>query len=548
MPASPMPAPRLPRRVVLTATAVAGAALATSCSNEGRGGIPAEFANAPVPLPTHIPYQGVEPDLPGDPETGLMDGYFSYPADPVTSLPTAPGDGENIAALVRTDKPVPPDAARNAFWQELNTRLGSELELNIVPAPDWGQKFATTVAGDVLPELFAVEGGTPLLPQFLDASAADLTAHLSGDAIQDYPFLANIPTDTWRGTAFNGKIMGVPVPRGVMSTSILYKREDLLAEKGIDDDPQSFDEFLDLCTELTEPRENVFALGSVPLDLIRQMLDIPNGWSESDGSLTSSVEADQQQEALDAARRLVDAGVLNPGTFGAQSSDRKSWFGSGRNYFIFDTFSAWPQFHQAQTSGETFAMKAMRTPGFDGDPEMANAWLANPTYGISAIRQDVADRAETFLQVLNYLAAPFGTAEYLFRIYGVEGVHYTMDGSDPVPNDRGSSETALGFRYLTDAPWPIYVPGNRDSTQNWYDGQRTAVDYGVRDPTLGLYSETKTRVGGSIDGRLSDLTNDILQGRKPVSDWDAGVTKWRQDGGDQIRDELEKARADRDSA
>ena len=536
------------RRAALTGAAAAGVALTASCSNEGRGGIPAEFANAPVPLPTHIPYQGVDPDLPGDPDTGLMNGYFSYPADPVTTISEPPADGDLISALVRTDKPVPPDASRNAFWQELNTRLGSELELNIVPAPDWGQKFATTVAGDSLPELFAVAGGTPLLPQFLDASAADLTSHLSGSAAEDYPFLANIPTDTWRETAYNGKIMGVPVPRGVMSTNILYERADLLEKKGIDQDPRSFDEFLALCEELTEPQENVFALGSVPLDLIRQMLGIPNGWVEVDGALTSSFEAEEQKEALSAARKLVDAGVLNPGTFGSQSSDRKSWFGSGRNYFIFDTFSAWPQFHQAQTSGDQFAMTAMRTPGFDGDPGRACAWLANPTYGISAIRKDAADRVQAFLRVLNYLAAPFGTAEYLFRVYGIEGVHYTMDGSDPMPTDRGTSETALGFRYLTDAPWPIYVPGNRDSTQNWYDAQKTAVEYGVRDPTLGLYSETSTRIGGSIGGRLNDLTNDILQGRKPVSAWDAGVASWRQNGGDRIREELEEARADRRSA
>ncbi|MDN5655718.1 MAG: extracellular solute-binding protein [Kocuria sp.] len=449
---------------------------------------------------------------------------------------------------MRTDAPVPPDASRNSFWQELNTRLGSDLGLNIVPAPDWGQKFATTVAGDVLPEMFAVAGGTPLLPQFLDAAAADLTPHLSGSAAQDYPFLANIPTDTWQQTAYNGKIMGVPVPRGIMSTSILYQRTDLLEELGIDEDPRSFEEFLELCQELTVPEENVFALGSVPLDLIRQMLGIPNAWVEHDGSLTRNVELAEQKEALAAARRLVEAGVLNPGTFGSQSNDRKSWFGSGRNYFILDTFSAWPQFHRAQTSGEQFSMAAMRTPGFDGDPDMACAWLANPTYGISAIRKDAADRVPTLLQVLDYLAAPFGTAEYLFRVYGTEGEHYELDGTDPVLTDKGTSETPLGFRYLTDAPWPIYVPGNPASTQSWYEGQKVAVGYGSKDPTIGLYSETNTRIGGSINGRLDDLTNDILQGRKPVSAWDAGVAIWKRDGGDRIRDELEKARADRNAA
>lgn len=535
----------LSRRTALAAGAIGGGALLAACSNEGRGGIPAEFANAPVELPEHVPFDGAPPDLPGDPETGLMDAYFQYPASPKAVTGAPPGDGEVVGSLVRTDSPVPPDVSRNTFWQELNRRLGSDLRINIVPGPDWGQKFATTVAGDVLPEVFFVDSATPKLPQFMDASALDLTPYLSGSRAADYPFLANIPTDTWAPTAINGKIMGVPVPRGVMSTSVLYKRQDLLEAKGITEDPTTFEEFLELCQELTVPAENTWALGSVPLDLIRQMLGIPNQWIEKNGSLTRNFELPEQEEALAAARRLVDAGVLNPDTFAAQGNDVKNWFGSGRSYFTTDTFSAWPQFFREQTSGEDFAMAVVRTPDYDGTEGMACAWLGNPTYGFSSLRKDAEDRVEALLGVLNYLAAPFGTQEYLFRVYGVEGVHYTLDGSDPVLTDRGTSETPLGFRYLTDAPWPIYVPGNRESTQAWYDGQKMAVAYGSADPVLGLYSETSSQLGGSIGGRIDDLTSDILQGRKPVSAWADGVASWKAAGGDQIRDELEQALADR---
>ncbi|MFC7375620.1 extracellular solute-binding protein [Brachybacterium sp. GCM10030267] len=533
------------RRSLLTAGTLGGAGVLAACSNEGRGGIPAEFANAPVELPDHIPFEGATPDLPGDAESGLMDGYFEYPAEPRVATSGTPGDGKEIASLVRTDSPVPPSVSRNAFWQELNSRLGSDLRLNIVPGPDWEQKFATIVAGDSLPDLFCVDSGTPQLPQFIDASAVDLTPHLSGTKIADYPFLANIPTETWRPTALNGKIMGVPIPRGVMSTFILYKRQDLLEAKGITEDPNDFEEFLDLCKELTAPQENVWALGSVPLDLIRQMLGIPNTWMEQDGSLIRNFEHEAQREALEAARRLVEAGVLNPDTFAAQGNDVKNWFGSGRSYFTWDTFSAWPQFHREQTSGEDFAMAAMRTPDYDGTGGTACSWLSNPTYGISAIRKDAEDRVETLLSVLNWLAAPFGTEEYLFRVYGSAGVHYDLDGTDPVLTQRGTSETPLGFRYLTDAPWPIYVPGNPQSTQNWYDGQKVAVGYGSANPTLGLYSETDTERGGAITGRIDDLTSDILQGRKPVDAWPDGVKTWKAEGGDQIRDELEQAMADR---
>ena len=540
-----MPAPT--RRTILGAGLGAGlgAAALAGCSNEGRGGIPAKFANAPVELPAHLPFEGVTPDLPGDPGTGLMDGFLAYPESPVAASTGVPGDGKEVVSLVRTDSPVPPDVTRNRFWQELNARLGSDLRINIVPGPDWGQKFATTVAGGVLPEIFFVDGGMPQLPQFIEASALDLTPHLSGQAVADYPFLANIPTETWGPAALNGKIMGVPIPRGVMSTSVLYAREDLLESKGITEDPTSFDEFLALCQEVTAPSENTWAMGSVPLDLIRQMLGIPNGWVEKDGALTRSFEAEEQREALEAARRMVDAGVLNPDTFAAQGNDVKNWFGSGRSLFTWDTFSAWPQFHREQTSGDDFAMRVVRTPGYDGDASQAVSWLANPTFGISAIRKDAGDRVQSLLGMLNWLAAPFGTEEYLFRLYGTAGEQHDLDGSDPVLTDRGRSETPLGFRYLTDAPWPIYVPGHPESTRSWYDGQKSTVSYGVSDPARGLYSETSSQVGGAITGRIDDLTGDILQGRQGVDAWAGGVATWKDAGGDRIRDELEQALADR---
>ena len=49
------------------------------------------------------------------------------------------------------------------------------------------------------------------------AKAVDLSDHLAGDAILDYPNLANIPTDCWDVGRFNGRIYGLPSPRGAVS-------------------------------------------------------------------------------------------------------------------------------------------------------------------------------------------------------------------------------------------------------------------------------------------------------------------------------------------
>ena len=48
------------------------------------------------------------------------------------------------------------------------------------------------------------------VPQFLQASCADLTPYLAGDAVKDYPNLAAYPTNSWKPMVFNGAIYAVP--------------------------------------------------------------------------------------------------------------------------------------------------------------------------------------------------------------------------------------------------------------------------------------------------------------------------------------------------
>ena len=350
------------RRTMLRAglaTGIAGAVgvpLLAGCSNEGRGGgggggTPQDVSGV---LPTYVPYEGVAPDIEGS--EGVANAFFAYPAEAVKTYDTPPGDGEVITTMGITNTPIPPGLDQNAFWQELNARLGSELRVSLSNPSDYAQKFPTAVAGDQLSDIFSV-GSAPQLPGLLASKALDLTEYLSGDAIEDYPFLANIPTDSWRSGVFDGKLYGIPVPRGVISTYVLYGRDDLLADQGITESPASYDDFVDICTELTVPAANTWALSYLPIDYLRQMYGVPNGWELVDDKLVSSLEHEGQKEALEAGRKMVDAGLMNPDAFGAQWQTYKTWFAAGTTFFTYDSFSAWPGFY-ALRAGEQFSLAA----------------------------------------------------------------------------------------------------------------------------------------------------------------------------------------------
>ncbi len=533
----------LTRRHLLQAGLAAGLStvslpVLTGCSNEGRGGSGSQTADDAVALPDYLPYKGVEPDLVG-PE-GVPYGMLSYPADPVRATDAPPGDGKPVSALTMSNSPAPPALSNNAFWQELNRRLGFELSVALATSGDYSDRFQTAVAGDQLPDVFSFfPAQVPSLPALLNEKAVDLTPLLSGAAVADYPFLANIPTDSWRQTVYNGKIYGIPIPRGAALTTTLYGRQDLLEEDGLAGAPDSWQALHDLCAEASDPASNRWALAAVPLNFLRQMFDVPNTWAIEDGRLASAYEAERQQEALEAGRKLVSDGLTHPDAFGVDGNQRKTWIANGTTVFTEDTFSGWLSFYLLAEPND-IAMASFPPPKADGGGQ-APVWLGAPTHNVTAISIKSEARAEALLSVLNYLAAPFGTEEYLFRTYGLEGVHHQLEGTDPVLTDKGRSETALSLTYLGEPPFTLFQAGQPEVTQQQFDAMTAAVPTSLANPALGLYSETQSRRGTQLSRAISDLQSDILQGRQPVSAWADGVATWKKNGGDAIRDELQQA-------
>ncbi|MGC4941005.1 extracellular solute-binding protein [Kribbella sp. DT2] len=520
------------------AVAVTGTPLLSACAPEKKNQAAADLA---VKLPTYLRYTGVKPDLPG---TDLvLDGFLKYPASPLKAIADKPGDGQPITFMTNIPGAIPPAVEKNAFWQAVNDRLGSELQISMASNDEYKDKFATRIAGGDLPDILNIPVDTVQIPGLMKAKCMDLTEQLSGDAVKKYPFLANIPTEYWKGCVFNGGIYGVPVPRGVSRTSLPLYREDLLAAKGVKAPaPKNFQEFFDLAKEMTAPKQNKWAWTRVPLSTIRQMLEVPNVWKADGGKFTSMFEHDAQLDALEAARKMVAAGVVNPDAFNDKASARKQWFNGGIAAFDYDGFVAWNQYYADNTAGEAFAVNMLDVPGFDGG--QGKPWLGAALNNITSFRKDTKHSVGTLLKVANWMAAPFGTEEYLFRKYGLAGRHYALQGTDPVPNAVGVLETGIGLQYISDSTLALYWAGKPIIAQNQHKIQQKVASRLVPDASYGLYSDTQSKQQTQLAKKMTDLENQIVQGNKPVSEWTAAVATWRSSGGDKMRAELEQALSD----
>jgi putative aldouronate transport system substrate-binding protein len=272
------------------------------------------------------------------------------------------------------------------------------------------------------------------------------------------------------------------------------------------------------------------------------MLGLPNNWKEEGGKFSSVYEADGNTEALEAARKMVAAGTINPDAFSDKASARKQWFNGGIAAFDYDSFVAWNQYYSDNTAGPAFGVNMLDVPGFDGGD--GKPWMGAALNNVTSFSKASKHSAETLLKVANWMAAPFGTEEYLFRKYGLPGRHYTLQGTDPVPTKVGIVETGIGLQYISDSTLALYWAGKPDVPQMQHAIQQKVADRLVYDASYGLYSDTLSKKGTQLTKTMNDLENQIVQGKKPVSDWKAGVENWKAGGGDKIRSELEQALAD----
>ncbi|GAB3769090.1 extracellular solute-binding protein [Microlunatus parietis] len=506
-------------------------------------GTPTEAPTEPaarVPLPRYQAYAGVQPDLPSS-AAGVMAGFLTYPPQQVTLHERPPATGGSLLAMSRTDGSAPPALANNRYWQELNRRLGLELQVNLTPPADYASKFATVVAGNDLPDLaMAMPGSVPRFPDLLEARFADLSELLAGDAITAYPALANIPSHSWQGAMFGGRIYGIPIHRGVVG-SLLLCRSDLFRALDRPLRADDADGFVELCRGVTDARNGRWALGDplTTLTFALEMFDGPNRWQESGGAFTSAYESPAMKDALEFVRRLWQEGLLHPDGFTA-GENVNVWLMSGAIAMSYNSYNAWQGLaREAVATDPSITFDALDTPGADGGA--ARKFLSGGLFSLTVFKKAERARLEELLRVADWLASPFGTAEYLFVRYGIEGHNFTWEDGEPVSTKSGMDERRVPAAYLAAAPAVLYLPGLPDDTRRAHAYQERTVPNGKPDPTLGLFSNAASERGAGLDRNLAALQAEIIKGDAPVADWDAAVARWRSDGGDEIRGEYEQA-------
>jgi putative aldouronate transport system substrate-binding protein len=526
----------------LSAPAVGGSSAGTAASNSTGA------ASSRVVLPRRMPLASLpQPDLPPSADEIVSPGYLKYPAKLFKSVPEPPGKGGDVNALTYSLSTAPTPVDQNRAWQRVNQGLGVNLKMPIVSTADYPNRLNTAVAGSDLPDIITVAisiNALANLADFLQSACADLTPFLSGDAIKDFPNLANLPGYAWPPTVFNNRMYTVPIVIGGLRANapILFSRWSVVEQAGIAR-IKSVDEFTGVAKQLNNPgtRWSLGATGLLPW--LVQVFGGPNQWRESGGKFTRDLETPEYQEAVAYHRMLWDAGLFHPDSASLSSSPAGAQYYAGK--FVFTAYANWSSYQTAwdRMLAADPNWKPRAIVPFSSDPnKRAPQFLGPGGVGIVALKKASPERTKELLGVLNYLAAPIGTEEQLLLQYGVQGTDFDFGANgNPVPTERAAQDMLVPWKYLTSPPDFLFSATSPDYVPVAHATQTEIFSVTLANPTVGLYSPTQGSKGVSLNQTFMDGVSDMLFGRQPVSNLGELAKNWRTNGGDQIRVEYEQA-------
>jgi putative aldouronate transport system substrate-binding protein len=218
-------------------------------------------------------------------------------------------------------------------------------------------------------------------------------------------------------------------------------------------------------------------------------------------------------EALNWHAKLAKAGYIHPDALANNSQNAGQRFFSGK-----------------------LLVASGGTGGWNGS-DAKSGTAANPSYRRQAFKllaylnAKLSDKqVKELLAVLNYIAAPYGSKEWLIVNRGTDGVDYTMQSGNLVLTEQGNKEVATTYQFLVTPPAVTTVQeGFVDVAQDYAAWQADTVKYAYK-PVFFAMNITEPAQYASISKAVTDTIDDVKLGRKPISAFQDAVKTWRSSG------------------
>jgi putative aldouronate transport system substrate-binding protein len=539
---------------VVTAAVAGGMPLLSACGGdqEDRKEGATSGKEARKLLPAFVASNVVTPDLPA--KNGSAAGFSKAvpSAELKTSVPRKLGSGGKLTVM----SPFwgTPPKGDNPYYKAMNEAAGVEVTWQNQDGNTYDQKLGAVLASSTIPDVVVVPGWNLMgrIPSAINAKFADLGPYLAGDKVKDYPNLAAVPTEAWQRGIFGGQLRAVPMPAPYITDIAPLYRKDLFDEEGWTP-PTSPDEFLAWAKEATDAKSERWACDDMKWTAFN-IFGVLSGsdkalwWNLEGDKLVNRVETDAYLEALEWTRKLYAAKVVHPdavqGKTGGEAGNR---FTAGEVLVYNQNISDWwGKTAEQRTQRDDFEMAAFDIFGADGgDPTL---WAVQPANIFTFIsRKATEQQVKDFLALCNFCAAPYGTKEFMLTAYGVEGTDYEIKDGLPVKTTQGVNEVNGAYDYTGNPAPYIAYPDLPDVTRGMVEWQQRMGAFTKKSSFFGLTVTEPNRWSNLADD-FEQLEDDVVRGRKKISDVQQAVSDWRAKGGDGLRDWYRKLLDDNGTA
>ncbi|MEU1519842.1 extracellular solute-binding protein [Streptomyces sp. NPDC005811] len=541
------------RRSFLASTAVATAAVAggvpllSACGGSDSGSRDGTTSgkDAKKILPTYVAGNVVTPDIPA--KNGSSIGFTSKldMAGLKTSVPKKLGKGGKVTVM----SPFwgSPPKADNAYYTGMNDLIGVDVVWQNQDGNTYEQKLGAVLASSDVPDVVVVPGWNMngRIPSAIISKFADLGPYLSGDAVKDYPNLAAIPTDAWQRSIFGGKLRGLPMPSAYVSNIVPLYRKDIFDKEGYEV-PTTADEFHALAKEITNAKAKRWACLDMKWTAWNLFGVLPGDekglmWHLVDGKLINRMETQEYLEAIEWTRKLFADELVHPDAKLGKSSatDPGPKFAAGEFLIYNNDLSQWYS-RTAEQAAQNPDFKVWGMDLFAHDGGTPTFWAKNPA-GIFAFVNKKASKSviQDVLAVANVTAAPYGTKEYMMTNYGVEGTHYTLKDGVPVKTDQGNLDVLNAYVMIASPASTLAHPDFPEVARGQVEWQQKVGAHTKKSTFYGMQITEPSR-WANLSSDFEQLEDDIIRGRKKISDMQQAVSDWKSKGGDQLRDWYQK--------